>query len=164
MVVMNKKCQVFTPVGYVKELLDGVGYTNNLYGRKVLENSCGDGNILLAIVERYIDDARTSGISNVEIGVGLSRDIYGVEIDPVQHDKCIRNLDKLAVSKGLKKIAWNILNDDYLKWKCNDKFQYIVGNPPYITYQELVEDERIYLRENYSTCQITIINSIKDNK
>lgn len=150
---MNKKCQVFTPVGYVKELLDGVGYTNNLYGRKVLENSCGDGNILLAIVERYIDDARTSGISNEEIGVGLSRDIYGVEIDPVQHDKCIRNLDKLAASKGLEKIAWNILNDDYLKWKCNDRFQYIVGNPPYITYQELDEDERIYLRENYSTCQ-----------
>ena len=53
---MNKKCQVFTPENYVIELLDSVGYTHNLYGKKILENSCGDGNILVAVVQRYIDD------------------------------------------------------------------------------------------------------------
>lgn len=42
---MNKKCQVFTPADYVEELLDSVGYTENLYGKRILENSCGDGNI-----------------------------------------------------------------------------------------------------------------------
>lgn len=46
---MNKKCQVFTPENYVKELLDGVGYTHELYGKKILENSCGDGNILCCV-------------------------------------------------------------------------------------------------------------------
>lgn len=29
-IVMNKKCQVFTPNGYVKKLLDSVGYNDNL--------------------------------------------------------------------------------------------------------------------------------------
>ena len=48
---MNKKCQVFTPENYVRELLDSVGYTHNLYGKKILENSCGDGNILVAVVQ-----------------------------------------------------------------------------------------------------------------
>ena len=47
---MNKKCQVFTPNDYVKELLDSVGYIDNLYGKKILENSCGDGNILVEVV------------------------------------------------------------------------------------------------------------------
>ena len=32
---MNRKCQVFTPKDYVKKLLDIVGYTNNLYGKKM---------------------------------------------------------------------------------------------------------------------------------
>ena len=35
---MNKKCQVFTPENYVRELLDSVGYTDHLYGKKILEN------------------------------------------------------------------------------------------------------------------------------
>lgn len=150
---MNKKCQVFTPAGYVKELLDGVGYTNDLYGRLILENSCGDGNIMLAIVERYIEDARTQGISDEDICIGLARDIYGVEIDPVQYRKCCRNLNKLVESKGLHKIEWNIVNGDYLKWECDIEFQYIVGNPPYITYQELEIQDRTYLREHFIACR-----------
>lgn len=60
---MNKKCQVFTPENYVRELLDSVGYTHNLYGKKILENSCGDGNILVAVVQRYIDDCKENGLS-----------------------------------------------------------------------------------------------------
>ena len=28
---MNKKCQVFTPENYVRELLDSVGYTEHLF-------------------------------------------------------------------------------------------------------------------------------------
>ena len=60
---MNKKCQVFTPENYVKKLLDSIGYTKNLQGKKILENSCGDGNILVAIVQRYIDDGVLNGLS-----------------------------------------------------------------------------------------------------
>ena len=44
---MNKKCQIFTPDGYVKKLLDCVQYCENIYDKNILENSCGDGNILV---------------------------------------------------------------------------------------------------------------------
>lgn len=37
---MNKKCQIFTPENYVRELLDSVGYIEHLYGKRILENSC----------------------------------------------------------------------------------------------------------------------------
>jgi hypothetical protein len=46
---MNEKCQVFTPENYVEELLDSIGYTQQLHGKKILENSCGDGNILMIL-------------------------------------------------------------------------------------------------------------------
>ena len=57
-----KKCQVFTPENYVDLLLDYIGYNSNLYGKKILENSCGDGNILSKIVQRYISDCRRKGL------------------------------------------------------------------------------------------------------
>ena len=84
---MNKKCQVFTPENYVIELLDSVGYTHNLYGKKILENSCGDGNILVAVVQRYIDDCKENGLSRTRIKNGLAKDIYGIEIDEEQYKK-----------------------------------------------------------------------------
>lgn len=150
---MNKKCQVFTPENYVRELLDSVGYTQQLYGKKILENSCGDGNILVAVVQRYIDDGIKSGLSETEIKKGLSRDIYGVEIDPEQYGKCLETLNKIVQKYNIGRVEWNIYNTDYLRWDDTSDFQYIVGNPPYITYSELKKDEQKYVKETFETCE-----------
>lgn len=150
---MNKKCQVFTPENYVRELLDSVGYTQHLYGKKILENSCGDGNILVVIVQRYIDDAIKSGVSITDIKDGLSRDIYGVEIDPEQYEKCLENLNKIVKRYNIDCVEWNIFNADYLRWDNMLDFQFIVGNPPYITYSELKKDEQKYVKETFQTCE-----------
>ena len=48
----NRNDQVPTPVDYVDEMLDRVGYIDNVVGKIVLENSCGQGNILTSIVYR----------------------------------------------------------------------------------------------------------------
>ena len=60
----NFKCQVFTPENYVKELLDSVDYNQNIINKTVLENSCGDGNILIEIVKRYIKESVRLNYSN----------------------------------------------------------------------------------------------------
>nr|WP_295257124.1 N-6 DNA methylase [uncultured Blautia sp.] len=149
---MNKKCQVFTPENYVKELLDSVGYIHDLYGKTILENSCGDGNILVTIVYRYIDDCLEKGLSRSKIKSGLENDIYGIEIDEEQYKKCISNLDEVLKRKHIGKVAWKIINYDYLKWDTTMQFQYIVGNPPYITYSELKEEEQTFVKSNFKTC------------
>ena len=150
---MNKKCQVFTPANYVEELLDCVGYTENVYGKKILENSCGDGNILAAIVQRYIDDCKRQGLSRTKIKNGLEKDVYGVEIDPDQYRKCICNLNNVLIKNRIKPVKWNILNDDYLKNRDIIEYHFIVGNPPYITYKELEENEQKCLREKFESCK-----------
>lgn len=149
---MNKKCQVFTPENYVRELLDSVGYTEHLYGKRILENSCGDGNILVAVVQRYIDDCVANGLSRTRIKNGLARDIYGVEIDPEQYKKCIENLNEVLQRNNIKSVEWNIFNADYLQWNVTSHFQFIIGNPPYITYSELKKEEQKYVKENFETC------------
>lgn len=151
--VMIKKCQVFTPVQNVNELLNAVGYTCNLYGKRVIENACGDGSILKEIVKRYIEDSMNNKRNKDEIIRGLENDIYGFEIDDEHYNNCLRNLDDIASNYKLNNVKWNVSNTDFLKQKINNKFDYVIGNPPYITYRDLDDETRVYLKENFLSCR-----------
>ncbi len=144
--------QVPTPPKYVNELLDCIGYTHDLYDKSVLENSCGEGNILKEVVRRYITNSLEEGYSNVQIISGLENRITGYDIDPKCINKCIDTLNTLAKEYGLTGIQWNISNLDYLKCKKNS-YQFIIGNPPYITYHNLSVEQRDFLKEKYDTCK-----------
>jgi len=150
--IINEKCQVFTPKNIVNELLDNIGYVNLLHGKKILENSCGDGSFLVGVVDRYIRDSILHGFTLDKIVKGLESDIYGIEIDQRHIDNCIRNLNDIANHYNLPKVNWKILNEDVLKFKFDIKFQFVVGNPPYITYSELDKYTRQYIKENFQTC------------
>ncbi|MGL5257630.1 MAG: Eco57I restriction-modification methylase domain-containing protein, partial [Proteocatella sp.] len=149
---INKKCQVFTPFEYVEKLLDYVGYKNELYNKKVAENSCGDGNVLVEIVKRYIMDCNKTGLTTQEIKLGLERDIYAAEIDQTHIDNCVGKLVAIASEYSITDVKWNIFNGDFLKLNLSDEFDYVIGNPPYITYKEISSENRIFLREAYETC------------
>lgn len=150
---MNKKCQIFTPKDYVERLLDKVGYTNDLYGKKILENSCGDGNILSVVVQRYIDDCRRKGFSRTKIRNGLCKDIHGIEIDPKHYRKCLKNLNEIVEQNDILPVEWNFRNTDYLKTSEDKKYDFIVGNPPYITYSELNKENQIFLKTMFESCK-----------
>lgn len=150
---MIEKCQVFTPEQNVKELLDAVGYIKDLYGKKVIENACGDGNILKEIVRRYIEDALCNKKSTEEIKQGLERDVYGAEIDKVHYARCLSNLDEISASFGIIDVNWNILNIDFLKQNFKNTFDYVIGNPPYINYRDLNDETRAYLKGHFSSCK-----------
>ncbi|HCL03786.1 MAG TPA: SAM-dependent methyltransferase [Lachnoclostridium phytofermentans] len=150
---MNEKCQVFTPENYVEKLLDSAGYIEHLYGKRILENSCGDGNILVSIVRRYILDCRRNGLIDSKIKMGLEQDIYGIEIDKKHFSKCLENLNQISELEKIDGVKWNIFNVDYLKWDMDINFDYIVGNPPYLTYSDIEETDRMYVKENFITCK-----------
>ncbi|CAM3905680.1 N-6 DNA methylase [Cohnella lubricantis] len=150
---MIEKCQVFTPAQNVIELLDNVGYITELYGKKVVENACGDGNILKEIVRRYIEDSLNKMKSIDEIKHGLESDVYGVEIDAIHHQTCIKNLNEISSLYGINNVRWNVMNLDFLKQNMKDKFDYVIGNPPYITYRDLDDQTRNYVKENYTSCK-----------
>lgn len=149
---INKKCQVFTPFEYVQKLLDYAGYENNLHNKKVAENSCGDGNVLVEIVKRYILDCINVGLAVQEIKLGLERDIYAAEIDQTHIDNCTDKLNALVSEYGITEVKWNIFNGDFLKLNLTNEFDFVIGNPPYITYKEISNENRVFLRETFETC------------
>ena len=147
-------CQVFTPTEVVEELLDWCDYKEDLYGKKIMENSCGDGHILQEVVKRYIEDCLKNKFSNHRIKEGLNNDIYGIEYDLEQYNKCKNNLNIILRQYNIENVNWdNIINDDTLKSEDIQKFDFVVGNPPYIKYKSLSLEDRKYIRDNFETCK-----------
>lgn len=146
-------CQVFTPSDYVEILLNQVNYKCNLYKKKILENSCGDGNILSIVVKRYIEDCINNGIPKHLIKSGLENDIRGYEIDLKQYNKCIEKLNNILSEYKIEPINWCIYNEDYLYSETNEKYDFIVGNPPYINYRDIELKDRNNLRMKFDSCK-----------
>ena len=148
----DKNCQVPTPIQYVEQMLDYVGYKHNLWGRKVLENSCGEGNILMEIVKRYIADTRENHYTPENISKGLQNDIVAYEVDREKIDICLVRLKNLLASENLPEVRWNIKQQDFLKSE-EQNMEFIIGNPPYITYHDLTQEERGFLQKKFVVCQ-----------
>lgn len=146
-------CKVFTPLEIVKYMLDKIGYIHNLYGKKILENSCGTGHFLGEITRRYIIDARKNGKTDQEIKQGLERDVYGIEKEKDIYDICLNNLDNIAAQFGIKDVKWNVQLNDALKLKIEPIYQFVVGNPPYITYYNMPEEDRKLIKSRYDSCK-----------
>lgn len=149
----DRTCQVFTPEELVQNMLEIVGYKKNIVGKKILENSCGEGAFLVEIVARYIRDARNWAIPEWNIRLGLERDIIGIEKDGKLCQKCILKLNEVTEEFGIKDVKWNITQKDALSVLTEGRYDYVVGNPPYITYYNLTIDERVQIKNIFASCK-----------
>ncbi len=150
---IKQKCQIFTPAEKVSRMLDMAGYADDLFGKKVLENSCGDGEFLVQIAERYITDATSHGHTIEQIRDGLGRDIVAYDVDEKMVEKCKSRLNEIAIRFSIPGVNWNVSCADFLEQPGLTTFDYIVGNPPYIAYSDLPSDVQQYVRKHFDTCK-----------
>lgn len=146
------KCQIFTPPHIVKYMLDKIDYTSNVFGKKIIDNSCGTGNILVEVVERFIADAKKAKRKKPTIKKGLESCIYGYDVDAGMVEKCINNLNIVAQRFGFTDVQWNIHHQDGLY--VEGTFDYVIGNPPYISYLDLDKEVRAKTKEKFDSCSI----------
>ena len=150
----KSKCQHFTPSNIVEGMLDLANYKENLIGVTVLENSFGCGNIIKAVVKRYIEDGLSKNIPKNKISDGLSKDIYGIELDETLYYECIKELNAIVSKYKLPPVKWQLFNDNALTHQYNRTFDLVIGNPPYISYKEIDEDNRQFLKDNFTVCRM----------
>ena len=99
----------------------------------ILEPSCGDGVFLQAAAQRLL-----------ELGSPkhrISDQLVGIEIISTEAEKAIK---KLQTSIGLL-LPMSVHTDDFFSWISSQKhehFDCIVGNPPFIRYQNFPEPSR----------------------
>ena len=100
--------------------------------QKVLEPSCGDGNFIEAAIKRFLE----LGVSKKQL-FGL---LQGVELI----DSEARKSKKRAEKYGLN--STTIVNSDFFSFisKANGNAAYdvVIGNPPFIRYQNFPEEHR----------------------
>lgn len=151
---MNKKYQVFTPFGTVLQMFEYVGYEGEaIIDSKILDLSCGDGAFLCCALKRYIVEAKKKQLTNRIIKEKCNQLFYGFEIDRLMYDKCITNLNDIIANTIGGKIGWdNIKCSDGLNIEISD-FDFVFGNPPYISYGEMTKDTREYLKNNFISCK-----------
>jgi methylase of polypeptide subunit release factors len=148
--------QVYTPECIVCKILDDIGYNSSeILGKTIIDPACGDGRFLVEIVKRIIKFSNENDLKqNLEC-------VFGWDIDEVAIIQCIENLNDLIKSKNID-IQWNItVTDSIKKHEKHDlfaekelpKFDFIVGNPPYIRIQHLDLEQREYIQNNYDFCK-----------
>jgi len=155
----NKKFNgvVYTPGWIVKIILDKIHYTNNIFDTKIVDPSCGEGAFLIVIVDRFINNAIKGKKTKEEIKKQLEDNIYGFEIDENSIKKCILNLQKVAKKYQIEDVNWKIVNIDSLNkdliTKYYKKFDFVVGNPPYIRIQHLGIERRRRIQKQWNLCK-----------
>lgn len=159
---------VYTNPEVVNLILDLVGYTPHkpLHIQRLLDPSAGDGAFLVQAVSRLLSSYKLHTGSIEGASIALSSCVRGIEINPDAQRMCRRNLTTVMTNHGLSLMEITQLLDkwliceDFLLWNrdllfhddCeHSRFEYVIGNPPYVR-QELIPDEKMSLyRSLYST-------------
>lgn len=134
--------RIYTPDYIVNTMLDFCGYSGqDILGKHVIDNSCGDGAFLVEIISRYCAAFLVRSDNKKQLSIELETYIHGIEIDGDEHLKCLANANDAAAEFGIKDVEWDIICGDTLAVdKYNGRMDFVVGNPPYV---------RVHNLENY---------------
>ncbi|MDE5812269.1 MAG: SAM-dependent methyltransferase [Muribaculaceae bacterium] len=126
---------VFTSRWVVNFMLDLIGYTpdKNLSLYRLLEPSFGQGDFLIEIQNRIIQSAKRFNFDATDV---MSNNIYGCEIDDSKYDKCIEGLRSAMPNF----VPLKLKNEDFLTSSWDAEFDFIIGNPPYIRYENIPKE------------------------
>ena len=158
--------EFFTPIQIVDYTLKSVGYTNDhdIENKKLLDLSCGSGSFLIGAVNILLEKLRKQlnlkEISEitlkqaVKIITKVKENINGIDINPIACILCQINLYitlfeffKIIVEKNKEYLIpeFNILNKDSLQFFSKNKYDFIVGNPPYLFIRDIPMENRILI-------------------
>ena len=130
--------QFMTPAGVAERLLGQIEFAPH---HRVLEPSFGDGAFLLPLIERFVE--MHSGSPRARLAEALTRNVYGVEIDPEQYARC---LDRIRQRFGPLPTRHNLVRADFFEHHFESdefdpdardlfdrrvRFDAVVGNPPF---------------------------------
>lgn len=114
--------QVFTPQNVINDMLELIKSTQKVENPRFLEPSCGEGAFL-----RH-----------------LPANTIGIECDKVLFEKSLS--DKNAFCKYSQNADKSLLNLDFFAYPVSEKFDTIIGNPPYVRYQDILQSTKALLK------------------
>lgn len=164
----------------VENLLDVIEINSEIFTKRILEPSCGQGIIIL----KLISDIYSYNPDSSLIAKFISKNIYFVDVQREMVDKTISNIKSLykylfdeEYNGSFNGITWDFTDKIIENNSLFDEpritpfstlyksFDYVIGNPPYVTLygrrdKKENEEQRISYLKNYSQFP----NSVKNGK
>lgn len=136
----------FTPDYIIEFIINEIKPQNE---HKNLDPSCGCGAFLIGLIEYY---RRNFGKS---IRKTVQENIYGADILDynIHRTKLILAIYALQYGEILQDSDFNLYHQDSLKASWDEQFDNIVGNPPYVKFQDLSDENRNFLAKKWTTVE-----------
>jgi len=114
-----------------------------------LDPSCGCGAFLVGLTDYY------KKTFNKSIKKIIQENIFGSDIlgYNIHRTKLILSIYALQYGEILEYSDFNLFHQDSLKANWTLQFDNIVGNPPYVKFQDLSDDNREYLVKHWTTIE-----------
>ena len=134
--------KIYTPDYLVEDILNQGHYIEgNINKKHVIDNSCGDGQFMIHVVDRYCKDFLKTGKSAKELKKQLEKYIHAIDIENDELETCISRCEKVANMYEVFDVKWDFINADTLNTNLYDKkMDFVVGNPPYVRVHNLDEN------------------------
>lgn len=146
---------VLTKSHIVDLILDLAGYrpTGDLGVQKLLEPSCGHGAFLRAAALRLLDSARLHGRRIEDLGGALAS--FDIDEEHVFRSRAvlIEVLEAANVDRATAEVLteqW-VKHGDFLLAPIHDRFDFVVGNPPYVRIEEFSQRLQAEYRRRFRT-------------
>lgn len=165
----KKKNGVFltNSIDTVENISDVILIDSDIFDKRILEPSCGHGIFILKLLsDIYLKYPDISLISNF-----IGNNIFFVDIQNDMVEKTKNNIEKLYTFlfddnyKGsFNGITWDFTDKDLSVFSnLYNKFDYVIGNPPYITLygrrdKKVNEEQRINYLKNYNQFPSSVKN------
>lgn len=135
---------VFTAPETVSFMLDQVRYTadRDLRDISIIEPSCGNGDFVVEIARRLVLSAKHFGF---DANVAFRNHVKAYDIDAKKVEHCRHQLLRYGIDASN-----NIQVADFLRVS-NERVDIVVGNPPYVRYENIPAPMRDYCKATFST-------------
>lgn len=136
---------IFTRRDVVEAILDLSGYLPGrpLHRFRLLEPSFGGGDFLLPATERLLVAFAGDGGCPENAVARLEAAVRAVELHRPTFESTTRRLQELLIGWGLSEqdadalcAAW-LIHDDFLLTRIDGRFDFVVGNPPYVRQERI---------------------------
>lgn len=141
----------FTPQIIVDFIIQNIHPANNA---KVIDISCGSGAFLLGIL-RYFK--KTYGKTIYEI---VSENLYGIDLLDynVRRSKILIMLYGLLYGEVVREADIRVECDNSLTRNWENEYDAVIGNPPYVKFQDMKDATRDILLSKYETTSFGTFN------
>ncbi len=141
-IIKKENGVVFTPEWVADFMIEEILSSQKIsVANKILDAGCGEGVFAAIAAQKF---SRLTGKSMQEV---IEQNIYFADISEEYIEKTKENLQKLSKNK-IKK--FNAIKDDFCFHSFSEKFDFIIGNPPYVRIQNL-NNRKEQLQKTYIT-------------